>query len=324
MYHPTSRVLTVLELLQSKPSISGPELASRLEVDVRTVRRYILMLQDVGIPVEAVIGRYGGYRLRPGFKLPPLMFSNDEVLALTLGLMLVQKVGVDTMTPTVERVMAKIERVLPAPLRKRVQTIRETLIVDTISSDVLVRRIVVETMSIAAQECHQVRLRYRTDDTQETERVIDPYGVVCHNGRWYTVGYCHLRLDLRVFRLDRVQQIEILEETFTCPPDFPALEYIVQSFAAIPDTWDIEVLLMMSLEEARHKVPATLATLEQDAQGVILRASLDNLDWMARFLVGLGCSFVIRQPAELRTILQELAAEMISMAQWPTEVQNGD
>ncbi len=87
MYHPTTRVLTVLELLQSRQQLSGAELASRLEVDRRTVRRYVTMLQDLGIPVEGERGRHGGYRLRPGFKLPPLMFTEDEALALTLGLL---------------------------------------------------------------------------------------------------------------------------------------------------------------------------------------------------------------------------------------------
>jgi len=86
MYHPTTRVLTVLELLQSHQRFSGPELAKRLEVNVRTVRHYIMMLQDMGIPIESERGRYGAYRLRPGFKLPPLMFTEDEALALTLGL----------------------------------------------------------------------------------------------------------------------------------------------------------------------------------------------------------------------------------------------
>src|SRR5439155_2993799 len=87
MYHPTSRVLTVLELIQSRPSITGPELAERLEMDVRTVRRYITTLQDVGIPIEGNIGRHGGYRLRPGYKLPPLMFTSEEATAVMLGLL---------------------------------------------------------------------------------------------------------------------------------------------------------------------------------------------------------------------------------------------
>src|ERR1051326_3862057 len=102
MYFPTTRVLTALELLQSRPNISGPELAGRLEVDVRTVRRYITMLQDLGIPVEAGRGRYGSYRLRPGFKLPPMMFTDDEALSLTLGLLAARKMGLGGAAPAVE------------------------------------------------------------------------------------------------------------------------------------------------------------------------------------------------------------------------------
>src|SRR5258708_1245731 len=93
MYFPTTRVLTILELLQSRQQLSGPELAQRLEVNARTVRRYITMLQDLGFPVEAVRGRHGSYRLRPGFKLPPLMFTEDEALALTLGLLVARQLG---------------------------------------------------------------------------------------------------------------------------------------------------------------------------------------------------------------------------------------
>jgi predicted DNA-binding transcriptional regulator YafY len=317
MYHPTSRVLTVLELLQSRSYISGPELAARLEVDVRTVRRYIIMLQDIGIPVEAVIGRHGGYKLRPGFKLPPLMFSNDEVLAITLGLQLVQRVGVDAMSPTVEGVMAKLERVLPTSLRQHVQAMQETLVMDTLLPDVLVERMVIETLSLAAQQCRQVRLSYRANDDRETERVIDPYGVVCHDGFWYTVGYCHLRSGLRVFRLDRIRQLKLQEELFIRPADFHCLEYIIQSFVAIPDKWNVEVVLMISLEEARRKVPASLAslTLEPQSQGVMLCTSIGDLNRMAQFLVGLGCTFVIHQPIELKTALLELAETMVHMAQ---------
>src|SRR6185295_1341775 len=93
MYHPTTRLLTVLELLQTHAQMSSTELAARLEVDARTIRRYILMLQDLGIPIEAELGRHGGYSLRPGFKLPPLMFSNDEALALILGLLAARNLG---------------------------------------------------------------------------------------------------------------------------------------------------------------------------------------------------------------------------------------
>src|SRR6266702_7910332 len=130
MYHPTTRVLTVLELLQSHRQISGPKLAERLEVDIRSVRRYITMLQDLGIPIETERGRYGTYRLRPGFKLPPLMFTEDEALALTLGLLAVRRLGLAAVAPAVEGALAKVERVMPATLRARIQAVQETLIFD--------------------------------------------------------------------------------------------------------------------------------------------------------------------------------------------------
>src|SRR5438876_9792643 len=113
MYHPTSRVLTVLELLQSRPSITGPELAARLEMDVRTVRRYITHLQDVGIPVEANIGRYGGYRLRPGFKLPPLVFTEEGATAIVLGFLSSTSMEIGPAACGAEGALAKVSRVPP-------------------------------------------------------------------------------------------------------------------------------------------------------------------------------------------------------------------
>src|SRR6266516_2597658 len=156
MYFPATRVLTVLELLQSRQRISGPELATRLEVDTRTVRRYIMMLQDLGVPVEAERGRYGSYRLRPGFKLPPLMFTDDEALALTLGLLAARKMGLAVAAPAVEGALAKVERVLPATLRQRVQALQETLIFDVVPSSAAIRSEIVSTLSTAAQQQHSV------------------------------------------------------------------------------------------------------------------------------------------------------------------------
>src|SRR5215469_370527 len=127
MYHPTSRVLTVLELLQSRPSISGPELATRLEMDVRTVRRYITHLQDVGIPVEANIGRLGGYRLRPGFKLPPLLFTEEEATAIMLGLLGTSWLEIGQSSVVVEGALAKVSRVLPLHARERLNAMSSHL-----------------------------------------------------------------------------------------------------------------------------------------------------------------------------------------------------
>src|SRR5690606_2874133 len=118
MYQPTSRVLTVLELLQARPGISGAELAERLEVDRRTVRRYITTLQDLGVPVEGTRGRHGGYRLRPGYKLPPLMLTDDEALAVNLGLLLSRRLGLTIDETSAERGSSTLRRGLPLPLRR--------------------------------------------------------------------------------------------------------------------------------------------------------------------------------------------------------------
>ena len=134
VYRPTARVLTVLELLQSHGRMSGPELARRLEVNVRTVRDYIEMLADLGIPVEAERGRNGAYRLRPGYKLPPLIFTEDEALMLTLSLLIARQNGLAQTSPAFEGVLAKIERVLPASTRERVQAVGQTVVFESSSS----------------------------------------------------------------------------------------------------------------------------------------------------------------------------------------------
>src|SRR5262245_49259089 len=127
MYHPATRVLTILELLQARGSLSGAELAERLEVDRRTVRRYITMLQDLGIPIEGARGAAGGYRLRPGFKLPPLMLCDDEALAILLCLMVARRRGIPADPHTIEGALAKIERVLPDGLRMRLQAVQSAV-----------------------------------------------------------------------------------------------------------------------------------------------------------------------------------------------------
>ncbi len=320
MYHPTTRVLTVLELLQSHRQMSGPKLAERLEVDVRSVRRYILMLQDLGIPIETERGRYGNYRLMRGFKMPPLMFTEEEALALTLGLLAARRLGLAMAAPAVEGALAKVDRVLPVVLREQVQSLQEALVLSPTPSErarsaSAPGSSVVLTFSAAAQQAKRVWMRYQAGQAEQTERAIDPYGLIFYTGLWYTVGYCHLRQGLRVFRLDRVCQVKPLEESFTCPPDFDVLEYLRSSIARMPGTWQVEVLLEMTLEEARRQVPPTIAGLEEVPGGVLLRCYAQDLDWIAHFLVELHCPLVVRKPSELRVELRRFAAEIAQMAE---------
>src|SRR6266513_1708018 len=175
MYFPTTRVLTVLELLQSHQQLSGPEIAERLEVNTRTVRRYITMLQDLGIPVEAGRGRHGSYRLRPGFKLPPLMFTEEEALALTLGLLAARKLGLAVAAPAVEGALAKIERVLPHTLRQRVQAVQDTLVFDFNLPTAAPSSEVVSRLCAAVQEGRQVELCYQAWQAETSRRIVELY-----------------------------------------------------------------------------------------------------------------------------------------------------
>jgi predicted DNA-binding transcriptional regulator YafY len=190
MYHPTTRLLTILEMLQARPQLSAAELARRLEVAGRTVRRYLTMLQDMGIPVEAVRGRYGGYRLRPGYKLPPLMFTAEEALAVTLGLVAARGLGLSPTAPATEGPLAKVERVLPLAVGERIRALQDAvgftqpaLHAAPAASEHLL------ALSSAVRGPHRVSLRYQVAEGAESEREVDPYGLVFHYGRWYLVGF---------------------------------------------------------------------------------------------------------------------------------------
>ena len=319
MYHPTTRVLTVLELLQARGQIGGPELAARLEVDRRTVRRYVTMLQDLGVPVEATPGRGGGYRLRPGFKLPPLMFSDDEALALTLGLLAARRLGLAVAAPAVEGALAKIERVLPAALRDRVAAVQATLATDLLPSAVAPAPagVTVATLAAAARDERRVRLRYAARDGAETARALDPYGVVYLTGRWFTVGHCHLRDAVRVFRLDRIRAIEATSEPFARPAGFDALVEVRRSLATVPNRWRVQVTLDAPLDHVRAFVPEEMVILDPTPGGVLLRCSANDLDWIAWTLLGLRCPVAIHEPPELREAMARLGEQAASLADRP-------
>jgi len=314
MHFPTTRVLTVLELLQSRKEMSGQELAERLEVDQRTVRRYITMLQDMGIPVESRRGRYGAYRLRPGFKLPPLMLRNDEAFALTIGLITAQKMALAGTAPAVESVLAKVVRILPVTLQEQVQAIQDALIFDAVPEQHPPISEIVVTLCMAVQQSHSVHIRYQSWNAPITERVIDPYGVVYRSGFWYTPAYCHLRNDVRTFRLDRMLSAELCADSFTPPENFDCVAHVNHSIALMPVGWNVEVLLQTTLEEAQCHISPAMAMLEQEAEGVALRCNTESLEWIARVLIGLRYPFTVRKPPELRNALREIAQQILTSA----------
>jgi predicted DNA-binding transcriptional regulator YafY len=314
-YRPTTRLLSMLELLQARGRMGGPELARRLEVGERTVRRYVAMLQEMGVPVEAERGRYGAYALRPGFRLPPMMFTDEEALALALGLLSARRLGLSGVAPAVEGAQAKLERVMPEELRERVRTFEEVVIPATTPEERLPAEKIVVTMSGAVRERKQVWMRYRSDSGQETERAVDPYAVVRGDAFWYTFGYCHLRQARRLFRLDRVISVEVLDRAFDLPSGFDTPEGVLEALADMrEDSWSVDVLLETTIGEAREQLPKMGISLEETPEGVVMRSSTSDLAWMSRVLAGLSFPFVVRRPSELREALQRLAAEIVALA----------
>ncbi|HEX6487748.1 MAG TPA: YafY family protein [Candidatus Dormibacteraeota bacterium] len=310
------RLLTLLELLQAYRRLSAGEIAERLSVDARTVRRYISGLQQMGIPVEGERGPAGGYRLRPGFRLPPLMFSNDEAIAVVLGLLAVQRLGLVEDTAAVQGAVAKLDRVLPEGLRKRVHALQQVVglgLPRQVRAGPGAAGNVLELTS-AARDRLRVKITYRSGAGEQTERVVDPYGVAFQSGAWYLVGWDHLRSDLRTFRLDRVRSCETTRESFERPAGFDTVEHLQATLATLPYRFLAEIKVDLKVDEARALLPATVGVVVQRDGDVILRVGADDLNWTARFLAGLDCDFTVLSPPSLREALAELSGRLAGNA----------
>lgn len=316
MYHPTSRVLAVLELLQSRPSITGPELAARLEMDVRTVRRYIMHLQDVGIPVEGNIGRYGGYRLRPGFKLPPLMFTEDEATAVVLGLLTSSWLEIEQSSVAIEGALAKVSRVLPQRARERLNALSSHLVLFPHNQQTRPDAGLLIDLSTAVHSSQRIAIDYRSHSKESTHRKVEPYGITGWQGHWYLGGYCCLRQGYRVFRLDRIQNVEILSETFEKAPDFDYEAFVKEHYKASV-TLQMEVEFQADLATVQQKISTLYGTLTPTPTGVLLQEQYDDVEAMARYLMALDLPFVIHHPPQLREAILRLGQRMIQIASTP-------
>jgi predicted DNA-binding transcriptional regulator YafY len=316
MATPTSRLLELLELLQTQPLTTGQQIADQLGIDRRTVRRYVATLQELGIPVEGERGVGGGYRVRPGFRLPPLMLSDEEAIVVVLGLLAARRLGLDTPSDSVEGALTKIHRVLPDAIRRRVEALEETL--EFTTSAKIGAPVPGDTVLLLAEAIRRrkrVHMRYRTFEGEETQRELSAHGLVVHSGRWYLAAFDHGRDDMRTFRVDRMERARVVDDAAVeAPPDFSAVEHVSRSLARTPWQWEVAVLLHLPLEEASRRIPATLAELAETNGGTLLRMRAGSLDWMASVLAGLDCEFTIRAPDELRSSVAVLAARLAAAA----------
>lgn len=312
MGNSTTRVLALLELLQTHGSMSGTALAARLEVDPRTLRRYIVVLESLGVPVLAQRGRDGGYSLMHGFKLPPMMFTNDEALALALGLLASRSLGLSTAAPAGASALSKLERVMPENLRRGVRAISETVTLDIVRAAATGDAGVLATLSAAAQRQQRVHLDYLAPQQARTQRDVDPYGLAYLGGRWYLVAYCYLRRDTRSFRLDRIQGVAVLPASFGRPDGFDPLAYMTAAITSLPRAHTVKVLLHTDLQGARAAIFSTLGLLEAAPGGTMLYSQADDLDWMAREMARLPFTFSIQEPPALREALARHVAVLLA------------
>jgi predicted DNA-binding transcriptional regulator YafY len=310
MPRPTARVLAVLELLQSHGQMSGAELARRVEVDPRTLRRYIATLEDMGIPITTEQGRYGGYRLVPGFKLPPMMLTEDEAQAVSLGLLAARGLGLADAAPAIESVQAKLDRVLPTAPKRTLAALRESVALQTGDPRITADSRLLRILSESAQQRRTAVLRYRAADGAATSRDFDVYGLVFRVGRWYVVGLCHLREGLRTLRLDRVAHANVSDKVFVRPEGFDASEYLSRAMATLPRSIAVELFLHTDVEGARRELSPACGIAEPEGDGVRVKGSVDELEWYARELMRLPFRFEVRSPPALRETLSKLASSL--------------
>lgn len=310
MAGPTTRVLALLELLQARGQLSGAEIAERLGVDRRTVRRYISVLEDLGIPVTTEQGRHGGYRLVPGFKLPPLMFTEAEGRVLTLALLAVREHSLLENDVALASVQAKLERVMPAHLKAQVQAMDSAI--QLIPSRRSSGHQQLLELTQATQACQVVGMVYHPPKGDAMQRCFDPYGLVFWAGRWYVGGFCHLRQALRSFRLDRLSDIVRMDEHFVRPTHFDAARHLQQSLYNAVWRYPVSVLLHTDMKSVTtYMSTETTCTkdiegmFEQQEDGVLLTTSTDDYYWFAWWLAQLPFGFVIQSPDELKAALNE-------------------
>ncbi|WP_406480007.1 helix-turn-helix transcriptional regulator [Streptomyces platensis] len=326
MSRPTGRVLTLLELLQSGGTRTVSELADRLGVEGRTVRRYVNQLIDLDVPVESVRGRYGGYRLAPGYRLPPLMLSDDEALAVLLGLIAGRRAGLRTTERTAsETATAKIRRVLPKHLARRLDTLLESLaFTDRPGEFAAPDAAVLLTLADAVRHRRPVSLRYTDRNGRRSERTLHAYGIVAHAGRWYVTGTDPGIGEDRTFRLDRLTDARTLPGSFEVPEGPGPAQRVLLGFATAEYRHEVTLRIQGTVEQIRAHLPASVASLEEYEPTADqdppperwLRAHLraERLDWLPPALASIDRPFVIERPAELRDLVVALADRLTSCA----------
>jgi predicted DNA-binding transcriptional regulator YafY len=297
----SSRLLTLLSLLQGRRDWPGGELADRLEVSGRTIRRDIERLRELGYPVESLTGPAGGYRLRAGTAMPPLLLDDDEAIAIAVGLRTAARASVSGIEETSVRALVKLEQVLPRHLRRRVSALQAATTTLPAGGPTVDPR----TLTLIAAACRdfeRIRFAYRGRDGEETRREVEPHSLVNLGRRWYLAAWDRGRSDWRTFRLDRLSRPASTGVRFA-PRELPAKDaasYVTQSISAAPTRYDARITLHASADAVRERFGAQWGTITPvDDETCEYRTGDDDLDWLALRVAMLGVDFEVHEPPEL-------------------------
>jgi predicted DNA-binding transcriptional regulator YafY len=320
----SSRLLALLALLQTPRSWSGGELAERLEVSRRTVRRDVDRLRDLGYPVEGTLGAEGGYRLVAGSAVPPLLLDDDEAVAIVVGLRAAAGHAVAGIDEASARALAKLEQVLPKRLRTRFADIRAaTSRLDW--SGATVEPGVLTALARAASARERVRFAYRAVDGSTSRRSVEPSGLVVLGRRWYLVGWDEDRQDWRIYRVDRIDDPW---STGRPAPERPlpngmdAAAYVRERQLGLAPTYRLVATLDGSFEDLASRAGDAVTGLEAvDSEHCRLTIEGDTVEWLAIRLILMDCAFEIEHPPELQTYIGALG-ERLARASGDQPVQS--
>ncbi|NMA70582.1 MAG: YafY family transcriptional regulator [Firmicutes bacterium] len=310
------RLAAILITLQSRELVRAQELAERFEVSVRTIYRDMQALSEAGVPVMAIPGTGGGYRLMDGYRLPPLTFTTEEALALLLAQIALAQLEQGPFAEAGRRAMDRILAVLPEHVRAGVLSMERLMAVRGSGAMQPRERTWLGTLLAALWTRRRVRLLYRKPLAEEAEwRLVDPYGIGFGFGRWYVPGWCHLRQAPRTFRLDRIEVVELQNESYELPKGF-TMEVWAEAFFSQPDAARVCATVRFLDERTAERAAndrlfqGPPARRGNEWVATITYPSYDT-DWVAERLLRYGGAAVVEHPPELREMVVTLARKVL-------------
>ena len=310
MANVATRLISIILMLQRRGTLKASELAEELNVSERTVHRYMGMLDELGIPIYSERGPYGGFSLIRGYKLPPLIFTPEEATALYLGAELVRDIWGVSYSDAAVAATAKLDNVLPDALLMEVkQAQRGLLVTGWLRRDYGPWAPILDDLRRCVARRRRVLLLYQSFRQELTRRTVDPYALALQWGNWYLVGYCHLRSDLRTFRVDRIQEVEPTDGTFDIPADFSPRKYLMQMTEERPATY-YRVAVRFDAEVAhivRERREEWQDLAEHGDGSVTLAFDASDLAWPCRWVLTYQDKATVLGPPELAAMVRDAA-----------------